>query len=114
MADIILDNRAKVNITAIKGDTLAPVSFIFKDTITEVLEDFTGATVTGAIYNVGSDNSIRDLTIAELSLDSLLSKITLQMDANTTAGLDKIMFKIRKVIGNVSTTRVTGIITFNN
>ena len=113
MSDILLDNRLTINITAIKGDSLAPISFIFKDTVTGSLEDFTNCLIICHIYKIGADTPIRDLTQAELTVDTAASKVTIQLSALTTATLDKVLFKIKKVIGTVSTTRIKGIITFN-
>ena len=113
MADILLDNRLTVNITAIKGDSLAPVSFVFRDSITTLLEDFTGATIIATIYKAGTDTPIRDLGADELTITPAQSMVTIQLSASTTATLDKIYFKIKKNVGQQSTTRVKGNITFN-
>ena len=113
MADILLDNRLTINITAIRGDSLAPISFIFKDSITGILEDFTNAVIVCHIYKIGADTPIRDLTPSELTIDATQSKVTIQFSPEATATMDKIIFKIKKVVGNISTTKIKGIITFN-
>lgn len=119
--EIDLDNRIELEIIAIKGDTFGPLIFIFEvgddvecdDTIeTFEAEDLTGAYFEG--YIVKGKNIVRQFTDDELSFDDTTSTLTFQMSSATTEqlGCCVIKFKIKQILNDITTTRISGTITF--
>lgn len=128
MTDLNLDESLHVQITAIKGDDLGPLQFIFEeaeiiecppdcecfDTPNYELQDLRGAIFEGEITR--GTKTIYILTDDTLIFDEQASSIILSIPSSITSTFTTAPMKIsiRQIIEDVVTTRIHGSIVFIN
>jgi hypothetical protein len=126
MPEIDLDNRIKIDIVAIKGDTLGPVDFVFEEAITDDCEEpaescdypteFQPEDLTGALFEgelLKGKSVVHTLTSDELSFDDTTSTLSFALSAALTKrlGCSVVKLIIRQILSDITTTRITGTIT---
>lgn len=115
MSTVNLDNRIKLEIIALRGDTFGPLQFIFtvgEDEDTTEIENLYGAIFEGELEK--GKTIIHRFTEDELSFDETTSSLTLSLDSSLTQKLGNsvLKFQIRQILEDVTTTRISGSLTF--